>query len=64
MTEEIPVGYVQNYKDEIARKQTSAEANTPEGMELIGWYLDGWVAVYTLMDDKARPVYAFNRDKD
>lgn len=56
---ETPVGPVQGIKDEIARKQTFAEADTPIGMELVGWMLDGWVTSYTLLDVNARPVYAF-----
>lgn len=54
-----PVGQVQGIKDELARKQTFAESDTPEGMELVGWYLDGFVSSYTLLDNNARPVYAF-----
>lgn len=58
----IPVGAVQETKNELDRKQVVAEAETPVGMELVGWMLDGWVAGFTLLDDTARPVYAYKKE--
>lgn len=54
-------GSIQSTKDILASKQAAAEANTPEGMELAGWALDGWLVQYTLLDGNAYPVYAFPR---
>lgn len=61
-SEETPKGTVQSIKDLLTEKEVSALEATPDGMEFIGWELDGWLASYTLIDDKARPVYAFPRD--
>lgn len=55
-------GTVQSIKDLLADKEISAQEATPDGMEFIGWELNGWLAPYTLIDDNARPVYAFPRD--
>lgn len=54
-------GSIQSTKDYLAQKQKAAEVATPEGMELAGWALDGWLVQYTLIDTNARPVYAFIR---
>ena len=59
---EPPKGTVQTIKDLLAEKEISAREATPEGLEFIGWELNGWLATYTLIDDNARPVYAFPRD--
>lgn len=61
-TEETPRGVVQSIKDLLTEKEVTALEATPDGMEFIGWELDGWLASYTLIDVKARPVYAFPRD--
>lgn len=51
---------VQENKDYLKAKQEAAETRTPEGMELMGWFLDGWlINSYTPFDAKARPIYAF-----
>lgn len=53
---------VQSIKELLAEKEISAREDTPEGMEFLGWVLDGWLATYPLMDGNSRPVYAFPRD--
>lgn len=63
-SENIPVGYVQNTKDVLAAKEAAATEATPEGMEFVGWYLDGWLVTYPLLDANARPVYAFPTIKE
>lgn len=50
---------VQGIKEELVRKQAAAEAATPEGMQFVGWALDGWVTTFPLLDSNAGPVYAF-----
>jgi len=50
---------VESTKEKIEAKQKAAENATPDGMELLGWTLDGWLSPYTLLDAKARPVYGF-----
>lgn len=52
---------VETIKQTLAEKEVSARENTPEGLEFLGWVLDGWLVAYPLMDDNARPVYAFPR---
>lgn len=61
--EEVPVGPVQAVKDVIADKEATAHENTPEGMEFVGWLLDGWVAPYPLISANARPVYAYPHEE-
>lgn len=56
-------GPVVTIKETLAEKEISARESTPEGMEFLGWVLDGWLATYPLMDGNARPVYAFPREK-
>lgn len=55
----VPLGQVETTKQITARKQQEADDGIPDGMELVGWELNGWVAGYPLIDDKARPVYAY-----
>lgn len=57
--EEIPKGYVASTSEILASKQADAEGSIPEGMELAGWMLDGWVSAYPLLSDSAVPVYRF-----
>lgn len=55
----VPIGQVETTKQILARKQQEADDGIPDGMELAGWELNGWVAVYPLLDENARPVYAY-----
>lgn len=63
MEEEVPIGPVQNTKNTLMAKEKAANNATPEGMEFVGWCLDGWLTTYPLLDSKARPVYAFPEDE-
>lgn len=54
-------GPVQETKDILAEKELDANLGTPEGMEFIGWVLDGWLTSYPLLNDLARPVYALKQ---
>lgn len=57
--DEVPIGPVQTFKDAMAARELAANKATPEGMDFLGWVLDGWISSYPLLEDKARPVYAF-----
>lgn len=50
---------VQRIKDFLEAKETKAQQETPEGMEFMGWALDGFLVNYPPMSQLARPVYAF-----
>lgn len=64
MSEEVPKGTVETIKETLANKEAAAREATPDGMEFIGWVLEGWLANYTLLDPAARPVYAFPIEDD
>lgn len=55
-------GSVDTIKQTLEEKEVSSREATPEGLEFLGWVLDGWLVQYPLLDDNARPVYAFPRD--
>lgn len=52
----------QELREHLEEKQKAAEENTPAGMELIGWLLDGWISTHTLMSGLARPIYAYKEE--
>lgn len=53
---------VQTVKEELAIIEAAAQEGTPEGMEFLGWCLDGVVMTYPLISKLARPVYAYPRE--
>ncbi len=50
---------VQGIKDYLAAKEVNDKEATPEGMEFLGWVLDGFLLNYPPISGLARPVYAF-----